>query len=124
MNEPKQDNKYKIIIADDNSNICQVVGALLNRKGYLIETVKNGYELLAYLKQKTTDIVILDLIMPEKNGTEILSAIRCLAPNIKIIIYTGFEEYEHSVYAGMADKLLLKSSDPEKLLMIIEELMQ
>ncbi len=73
-------------------------------EGYLVDSVRNGYELLAFLGKKSADVIILDLIMPEKDGIEVFSAIKSLATSCKIIIYTGFERYEHSVYAGIADR--------------------
>lgn len=116
-----QKKKAKIMIADDNINVRQTLSDLLTEKGYLVETVKNGYELLAYLKEKSPHIIILDLMMPEKDGTEILSTIKGMSPYSKIIIYTGFQRYEHSAYARIADKFLLKTEDIEKLLQAIEE---
>ena len=60
--------------------------------------------------------------MPEKGGIEVFSAIKCITPDAKIIVYTGFHQYEHSLYIEIADKFLLKSDDPEKLLQAIAEL--
>ena len=110
------------MIADDNQRICQTLVDILTQKGYLVETVKNGYELLIYLKVHTPQILILDLMMPEKDGVEILDTVKGSSPEVKIIIYTGFRRYEHSLYAREADRFLVKSDDPEKLLQAIEEM--
>ena len=116
-------NKIKILIADDNPNIRQTLKNILTERGYLIETVKDGYELLTYLREKSSpNILILDLMMPEKDGVEVFPVIKSLSPNIKIIIYTGFQKYENSIYARMADKFLQKNDDPKKLLQVIAEL--
>lgn len=115
-------NKIKIVIADDNPKICSMWKDILMGKGYLVETVKDGYELLGYLTKKTAHILILDLMMPEKSGIEIFSAVRNSAPNTKIIIYTGFQRYENSIYARIADNFLLKGDNPGELLQAIEEL--
>lgn len=114
--------KTKIVIADDNADIRQTLKDIFSEKGYAVETVDNGYELLGYLKAKSADIIILDLMMPQKNGVEIISAIKGLCPYARIIIYTGFQKYKNSTCARLADRFLLKGEDPEKLLQTVEEL--
>lgn len=114
--------KTKIIIADDNSDIRSTLKDILIEKEFLVETVKNGYELLLNLRKSPAHIIILDLVMPVKDGIEILSTVKSISPNTKIIIYTGFKKYENSVYASTADKFLLKGENPEKLLEAIQAL--
>ena len=63
--------KIQIVIADDNDNIRQTLKDILTEKGYCVDTVKDGYELLSFLKQNPSDIIILDLMMPEKGGIEV-----------------------------------------------------
>lgn len=111
-----------IVIADDNQSICETLKDILGEKGYFVEAVNNGYELLNYLKKKSPDIIILDLMMPEKDGIETLSCIKTISPKSKIIIYTGFQRYENSIYAHTADKFLLKGNTIEALLKAVEEL--
>jgi len=117
-------DKIKIVIADDSHDICQTWKDILTEKGYAVETVNNGYEILACLKEDPPHIIVLDLMMPEKGGIEIFATIKALSPNTKIIIYTGFKKYEDSPYARMADKFLLKDNDPGKLLQAISEIAQ
>lgn len=114
--------KLRIVIADDNLAIRQTLKDILTEKGYLADEVKDGYELLTYLKKNSPQIIILDLMMPEKDGLEVFSALKCVAPKVKIIVYTGFQKYEHSTYTDMADRFLLKSGNPEALLQAIAEL--
>jgi CheY-like chemotaxis protein len=113
--------KTRILIADDNPNIRQTLGDILSERGYAVDTVKDGYELLSYLRGRSPDVLILDLIMPQKDGIEVFSAVKGLSPNTKIIIYTAFQRYEYSLYAQTADKFLLKSESPDKLLEAIAE---
>jgi len=116
--------KTEIVIADDDPNICKTLQDLLIEKEYFVEVVKNGYELLSYLKKKSADIIILDLMMPEKDGVEVISAIKDIAPYVKIVIYTGFEKYNDFPFVKLADRFLLKGDNPQKLLQVIEEFSQ
>lgn len=114
--------KRKVIIADDNENILQTVKDILTDAGYEAETVHDGFELLSRLKIKVFDLVILDLIMPEKDGVAIFSAIRSMAPKTKVIVYTGFAKYQDSAFAKSADYFLLKGGNPLELLEAIKKL--
>jgi len=124
MSEEKMEPRRTIVIADDNVNICQTLEDILIEKGYDVKTVGNGYELLEYLKEQIPHVVILDIMMPAKGGLEVLNAIKSISSDIKIIIYTGFPQYEKSVYASFVNKLLIKTDSPEKLLDAVNELTQ
>ena len=113
--------KIRILIADDNSNIRESLIDILAERDYSTEAVSNGYELLDSIRMRQPHIIILDLIMPGKDGVEILPAIKCVAPKAKVIIYTAFSRYENSVYSEMADKFLLKTDSPEDIIKIIDE---
>lgn len=115
--------KVRIVIADDNPGITQTLTDILTEKEYQVDTVKNGYELIAYLRENNPKILILDMMMPEKDGTEVFNMVRSMQSGIKIIIYTGFQRFENSMYAHSAERFLLKDENPEKLLRAIEELM-
>lgn len=112
-----------ILIADDNPDIRQTLQDIIRKHEFAVTTVKDGYEVLARLKEEPPDILILDLMMPEKGGIDIISSIKNIAPKTKIIIYTGFQRYENSIFARIADKFLLKDDNPEKLLQSINELL-
>lgn len=114
--------KAHIVIADDNANIRLTLKDILTEHDYSVDMVKNGYELIAYLKNSEPDIIILDLMMPEKDGIEVFDCLKCLRPKTKIIIYTAFHRYAESQYARLASKFILKDAPPQDLLKAIEEL--
>lgn len=119
--DPGAAEPVDVLVADDNPNIRQTLRDILAEKGYAVDTVNDGYELLGYLRRKSPRVLILDLIMPQKDGIEAYSAIRRISPGTKIIIYTAFQKYEYSLYAQTADRFLLKSESPEKLIRAIRE---
>lgn len=117
MNQPG-----KIVIADDNVEICDLIKDILKGVGYDVDAVHNGYELLAYLETNNPRVIILDLMMPEKDGMSILGTLREISPLSRIIIYTGYAEYQNSVYARTADRFLVKGASIEGLIKAVEEL--
>ncbi|OGX23162.1 MAG: hypothetical protein A3J51_05105 [Omnitrophica WOR_2 bacterium RIFCSPHIGHO2_02_FULL_45_21] len=114
--------KKAIVIADDNANIRLTLKDILTDSGYVIDTVKDGYELVAYLKKSQPQLVILDLIMPEKDGIEVFDCLKCLQPETKVIIYTAYQKYTDSLYARRADRFVLKNSPVQELLEAIKDL--
>lgn len=115
-------SKGKVVIADDNKDICGLLTEMLKDEGYDVDSVYNGYELLSYLEDNNPAVIVLDLMMPEKTGLSILGTIKQVSPYSRIIIYTGYQEYETSVYARTADRFLVKGSDLGNLLEAVSEL--
>lgn len=111
-----------VVIADDNKEISGLIVDILTEFGYDVDPVYNGYELLAYLQNKNPSIIILDLMMPEKDGLSILSTLKQVSPYSRIIIYTGYQEYQNSVYARTADRFLVKGSSMNELIEAVKEL--
>lgn len=118
-----KEKEITIVVADDNPSIRESLKDILLEQEYKVITVGDGYELLALLKEISPSLIILDLIMPEKGGTDIIFSIRSISPDTKIIIHTGFKKYKNSIYADTADKFILKGGSPEKILQAIESLM-
>ena len=68
--------KKKILIVDDEEDICSSIKGLVEDIGYEAETVSNGKQALAILQKKKFDLILLDILMPEMAGNEVLGKIR------------------------------------------------
>lgn len=68
--------KKKILIADDEEDILEIVQYNLQQEGYEVITAKNGDEALTKAKQAKPDLVILDIMMPKRNGVEVCQIMR------------------------------------------------
>ncbi|MBD3379968.1 MAG: response regulator [Candidatus Omnitrophica bacterium] len=112
----------KIVIADDNREMCDLVQDIFSENGYEVDCVHNGYELMSYLENNSPSVIILDLMMPEKDGISVLGSLKQLSPYSRIIIYTGYQEYEKSVYARAVDRFLVKGKSIEELIEAVDEL--
>lgn len=77
-------NKKFILIAEDDPAYGSVYKAKLEKEGYEVTLVPRGDEVLAVLKERKPDLMILDLLMPGRNGFEILSDMQS-DPNLKDI---------------------------------------
>jgi two-component system cell cycle sensor histidine kinase/response regulator CckA len=85
-----------ILLIDDEPVVREMWGDFLNMLGYRVITARDGKEGVALVEQRRDeiDLVILDLIMPRLGGRETLVKIREIKPDIKVIITSGYTEYE------------------------------
>lgn len=85
-------NKYRILIVDDEQNVCDFLEEFLRYKGYSALKARSGDEALQSLKNKETDLVLLDVLMPGMSGIEVLENVRKLYPDLPVIILTGMKD--------------------------------
>lgn len=86
----------KIAIIEDDQAISQMYRFKFEAEGYAVETAENGRLGLELTKSMQPDIILLDLMMPEMNGDEMLAAMRktTWGKNIKVVILTNKGEQE------------------------------
>jgi CheY-like chemotaxis protein len=119
-----KEDKKKIVIAEDNQELCDILKTILEGEGYEVDFVHDGFSLVAYLKEtQDVDAIILDQIMPEKGGISIFNTVRSVSPASKLIIYTGYTVYRHSVFARESDAFVNKTEGAKKLLEVLRELL-
>jgi len=107
-----------VLIVDDEAEIRESLETLLELEGYEAETAASGEEGLAKLGEHPFDLVLLDLALPDRNGIDLLPAIRALDPQISVIMITAYGTVEDAVRAMQsgATNFLQKPWDNEKLL--------
>ncbi|HOB52104.1 MAG TPA: response regulator [Acidobacteriota bacterium] len=89
--------KVRILIVDDDPDVCEYLQKFLSKDGYDVTTVANPTQVLDELKNKPYQIIILDLKMPGMSGEELLRRIRAIDSDICIIIYTGYPTVDSAV---------------------------
>jgi two-component system, OmpR family, alkaline phosphatase synthesis response regulator PhoP len=75
-------NQGKVLIADDEPDILEILKYNLEKEGYQVSTAKDGNEALDKAKQYQPDLIVLDMMMPKKTGLEVLELLR-LQPTFK-----------------------------------------
>lgn len=110
----------KILIADDEPDILEIIQFNLQQEGYEVITAKNGDEAIDKAKKTDPDLIILDIMMPGKNGIEVCNILRMM-PNFKetLIIFLSAMSDETTEIKGLetgADDYLTKPISPKVLL--------
>ena len=96
--EPNQD-KARILIVDDEARMCQSVRELLAGQGCQLETAGSGREALRRLAEHSYDLVLLDLVLPDVSGQDVLSFIREHYPQLLTIVISGVASIDAAVAA-------------------------
>jgi two-component system, OmpR family, alkaline phosphatase synthesis response regulator PhoP len=110
----------KILIADDENDILEIISFNLQAEGYEVITAKNGDEAIEAAKKNNPDLIILDLMMPRKNGFEVCHILR-LQPAFKdtLIIFLTALNDENTEIKGLetgADDYITKPISPKVLI--------
>lgn len=111
--------KARILIADDEADILEIVGYNLEREGYEVITAKDGQQALDLAKREKPDLIILDIMMPYRSGIEVCNVLRS-HPDFKdtlIIMLTALND-ESTQIKGLdsgADDYISKPISPKVL---------
>ena len=118
-----------ILCIEDDRFIGEMYVRSLKKAGYDIDWVVGGNDGLIAARNKVYDLILLDVMLPERRGNEILDSLRGgqedLIPNTHVIVMTNFEQDDESRMAmeHRADAYLIKAEiTPRKLLSVIDEL--
>ncbi|MDB5162187.1 MAG: Response regulator receiver protein [Candidatus Saccharibacteria bacterium] len=118
-----------ILIIEDDRFIGEMYVRSLNKAGFTVDWMVDGNDGLIAARNKPYDLILLDVMLPERRGTEILEALRGgkedLIPNSKVIVLTNFEQDDESRLAmeKHADAYLIKAEiTPSKLMSVIAQL--
>ena len=110
----------KILIADDEPDILEIVQYNLQNEGYEVVTAKNGNEAIDQAKRFNPDLIILDIMMPGKNGIEVCNILRMQpAFNDTLIIFLTALSDEGTEVKGLetgADDFITKPVSPKVLI--------
>jgi two-component system cell cycle response regulator CpdR len=79
----------KILVLDDEQSILLMIKKMLEKAGYEVSVALNGKEGMRLFEKERPDMVITDIIMPEKEGLETIFELRRMYPKLKIIAISG-----------------------------------
>ncbi len=118
-----------ILCIEDDRFIGEMYVRSLKKAGFEVDWVVDGNDGLVTARNKPYDLILLDIMLPERRGTDILKALRGgktdLIPKTKVVVMTNFDQDEESRIAMEhdADAYLIKAEiTPRKLLDIIAKL--
>jgi two-component system response regulator HydG len=110
-----------ILVVDDDINICEALSLILIKRGWNVEVANTGREALQKAETVAFNVALLDIRLPDIEGTKLLKLLPKTTPKMIKIMVTGYPELRNAVEAlnDGADAYLMKPVRPEDLLITI-----
>ena len=117
------ESKPRILIVEDDENILETLKNILQQSGYETDTAKTGREAEHKAKNRFYNLALLDIKLPDMEGTQLLAKLHKNTPIMRKIMVTGYPSLENAIEAlnQGADAYVTKPVKPAKLLALIEE---
>ncbi|SHI75372.1 two-component system, OmpR family, alkaline phosphatase synthesis response regulator PhoP [Desulfatibacillum alkenivorans DSM 16219] len=125
-------NKKRILVVDDEPDFCAIVKSYLEKEGYAVETAYDGVEGIDKVKESPPDAIVLDVMMPEKDGYAVCSELKSdeKYQDIPIVMLTAVASHvtstRYSHYDGMsmeADDYIPKPASAEDITAAIKRVL-
>ena len=119
----------RIIVIDDEPYILLMLKKMLEKEGFEVEMATNGIEGSDLYEKEPADLIITDIVMPEKEGLETIMDLRIKNPELKIIAISGggrvdSREYLKSAQLLGADRTFQKPFKKDEIIKAVRELLE
>jgi DNA-binding NtrC family response regulator len=113
----------RILIIDDDEDIVESLSTLLSNAGYVVDVALNGEEAIKKSKEKVYNVALIDVVLPDMTGIDLLTKLEERKPATRKIIITGYASLDNAVKALNlgADAYLIKPVDPEELISTVKK---
>ena len=116
-------SRYRILMVDDEREICRVISTVLKKEGYRINKAYNGGQAIKKIKEKNYNLIILDYKLPDINGIRVVEEVRPTNPTLKVIMISA---YGNPLTKSMAKNLgvyrfLEKPFDLNRLVKVVKD---
>jgi DNA-binding response OmpR family regulator len=115
--------KKRILIVDDDKSLLESLTEILKLEGYEVDTAETGREAIEKSKDQFYNLALLDIKLPDMEGTELLTKLHGTMPRMMKIMVTGHPSLQNAVQSVDlgADAYVMKPVKPKELLKVVEE---
>ncbi len=118
----------KIIVIDDEPYILLMLKKMLEKEGHQVEMATNGVEGINLYHEKGAELIITDIVMPEKEGLETIINLKTENPSLKVIAISGggrvdSREYLHSAQLLGAERIFQKPFKKDEIVQAVKDLL-
>jgi two-component system response regulator PilR (NtrC family) len=113
----------KIVVIDDDETIRKSITTVLEGSGYLVDTARNGKEAIDKANSAFYNLALIDIRLPDMEGTQLLTALKETVPRMAKIMLTGYPSTQNAIDAvnGGADGYIVKPARMDELLRVVKE---
>ncbi len=122
----KTPQALKVLVVDDDQAICEFMETFLKKDGFEVKTMSSPKEAPDEIKVGGYHLVVLDLMMPEMDGVEVLEKIRKVDSDVAVVIFTGYPSLDTAVKSMKLDAVdyLKKPFNPDEFREVIDRVMR
>ena len=102
--------KKKILVVDDDANLRKTLADILKVKGYETAVAANGAEAIAAAEREMFSLMLIDLMLPDMSGLEVMARIKAISPLTEAIILTGHASMDTAIEATGRGRLPTSSN--------------
>lgn len=116
----------RILVIDDDENVRETMSCILKEKGYLVDTAETGKQAIEKSESTYYNAALIDIRLPDMEGTKLLNLLKKSTPKLIMIIITGYPSLENAVKAvnDGADGYVIKPINHEDVLAKIAALIK
>lgn len=114
----------RILVVDDNESIRLLYTDELTEEGYDVITNSGDSQLMALIKEKMPDLIVLDMKLGKYNGSDFVQTIRNKGCNLPVILCTAYPAFEYDLKSVAADYYVVKSSDLSELKVTVKKALE
>ena len=117
--------KYRALVIENDSSILLLVQRILQREGFVVEGVKNGAEAIQLLRDVTYELLIIDLMLPQISGEQVLDYLDANRPGAlrRVIVTTASPRLLSCEFLERICRILAKPFDVDQLILMARECM-
>jgi len=118
----------RALVVDDDEGIREMLALILKRRGLEVVLASDGREGVKTFSEQNFDLVVTDLIMPDKEGIEMILEIRAMKRPVRIIAISGGGRVDQSMHLHLArsvgaDRVLSKPFMPREFILLVDEVL-
>jgi len=113
----------RILVVDDDENIRKTLSVILKNEGYAVDVADSGSDAIKKSENTAYNVALIDIRLPDMEGTELLTRIKDHRQKVRKIILTGYPSMRNAIDAvnRNADAYLVKPVDLDELLELVRE---
>jgi len=117
------DDPARILVVDDDESVREVLTSILSEEGYVVEAVDTGEKAIKAVQEKPYNLALIDIRLPDTEGTKLLTKLGNIMPKMVKIIITGYPTLQNAIEAVNrgADGYVVKPINIEETLKTIKE---
>jgi DNA-binding response OmpR family regulator len=116
-------HQERILVVDGEKQLCRRYSSRLSALGYTVTWANNGESALHKFKESPSDLIIMDLVLPDSTGFDYLQKFIDVKRDVKVVINTDRDGFKADFHSWFADAFLMKSADVTELTETVETIL-